>query len=262
VAKMLDIQKIRQTPDEVAASLKKRGYDVDFTEFLSLDSKRKDIIAEVESLKHERNTVSREIPKIKKEGGDASSLLQKMKVTSDRIKELDEEKRTVEAQIKDFLAALPNMPDEDVAAGGKENNEIVSVYGEKPEFDFEFKNHVDLATSLGLIDYERGAKLGGSGFWIYTGVGAKLEWALLNYFISEHTKDGYEFMLPPHMLNYECGYTAGQFPKFEDEVYRVDTEEEGFRFMLPTAETALVNLYRDEILTEADLPKRLFAYTR
>lgn len=256
---MLDIQKIRQTPDEVAAALKKRGYDVDFTEFLSLDSKRKDIIAEVESLKHERNTVSREIPKIKKEGGDASSLLQKMKVTSDTIKELDEKLRSVDTEIKEFLAALPNLPDEDVIAGGKENNEVISVFGEKPEFDFKFKNHVDLATSLGLIDYERGAKLGGSGFWIYTGLGAKLEWALLNYFISEHTKDGYEFMLPPHMLNYECGYTAGQFPKFEEDIYKV--ESDGFNFMLPTAETALVNLYRDEILTEADLPKRLFAYT-
>ncbi len=157
------------------------------------------------------------------------------------------------------MVALPNLPAEDVAAGGKENNQVVRVYGEKPVFDWEPKNHVDLCTDLGLIDYERGVKMGGNGFWLYTGVGARLEWALLNYFITEHLKDGYTFMLPPHLLTYECGLTAGQFPKFEDDVYRLT--EEGFRFLLPTAETALINLYRGDILSEDELPKRLFAYT-
>ena len=254
---MLDIQKIRKNPDEVAAALKKREYDVDFSEFLSLDEKRREIIAEGEKLKAERNTVSREIPKIKREGGDASELLAKMKTVSDTIKKLDDELKSVETKINDFISVLPNLPDPDVAAGGKENNEVISVYGDKPEFDFKFQDHVDLATSLNLIDYERGVKLGGSGFWIYTGAGAKLEWALLNYFITEHIKDGYEFMLPPHMLNYECGYTAGQFPKFGEDVFKL----ENGNFMLPTSETALVNLYRDEILAESDLPKRLFSYT-
>ncbi len=254
---MLDIQKIRQTPDEVAAALKKRGYEVDFSEFLALDAKRKEIIGEAESLKAERNSVSREIPKIKKEGGDASELLAKMKTVSDTIKKLDEEQKSVESEIHDFIAGLPNTPDEDVVSGGKDKNEVVSVFGKLPEFDFEFKDHVELATSLNLIDYERGVKLGGNGFWLYTGVGAKIEWALLNYFVTEHIKDGYEFILPPHMLNYECGYTAGQFPKFKEDVFRL---EDG-NFMLPTSETALVNLYRDEILSEADLPKRLFSYT-
>jgi seryl-tRNA synthetase len=254
---MLDIQKIRKNPDEVAAALKKREYDVDFSEFLSLDEKRREIIAEGEKLKAERNTVSREIPKIKREGGDATVLLNKMKAASDTIKHLDDELKSVETKINDFISVLPNLPDPDVAAGGKENNEVISVYGDKPEFDFKFQDHVDLATSLNLIDYERGVKLGGSGFWIYTGAGAKLEWALLNYFITEHIKDGYEFMLPPHMLNYECGYTAGQFPKFGEDVFKL----ENGNFMLPTSETALVNLYRDEILAESDLPKRLFSYT-
>ena len=254
---MLDIQKIRQNPDEVAAALKKREYNVDFSEFLSLDEKRREVIAEGEKLKAERNTVSREIPKIKKEGGDATALLNKMKAVSDTIKHLDEELKSVETKMNDFISVLPNLPDADVVAGGKENNEVISVYGEKPEFAFKFKDHVDLATSLNLIDYERGVKLGGNGFWIYTGAGAKLEWALLNYFITEHIKDGYEFMLPPHMLNYECGYTAGQFPKFGEDVFKL----ENGNFMLPTSETALVNLYRDEILAESDLPKRLFSYT-
>ena len=256
---MLDINKIRQSPDEVAAALKKRGYDVDFSEFLALDAKRREIITDVEKLKAERNAVSRDIPNIKKAGGDASELLNKMKTVSDAIKSLDDMQRDVEAKIHEFVSALPNLPDPDIASGGKENNEVVSVFGEKPAFDFKPRDHVDLATSLRLIDYERGAKLSGNGFWIYTGAGAKLEWALLNYFISEHIKDGYEFMLPPHILNYDCGFTAGQFPKFKEDVYRLD--EEGFFFMLPTSETALVNLYRDEILTEAELPKRLFSFT-
>ena len=254
---MLDIQKIRQNPEEVAAALKKRDYDVDFSEFLQLDEKRREIIAQSETLKAERNTVSREIPQIKKSGGDATELLDKMKKVSDTIKELDDELKSIEEKTHDFISALPNLPDPDIASGGKENNEVVSVFGEKPAFDFEPKDHVDLATSLKLIDYERGAKLGGNGFWIYTGVGAKLEWALLNYFITEHIKDGYEFMLPPHILNYDCGFTAGQFPKFADDVFKL----ENGNFMLPTSETALVNLYRDEILTESELPKRLFSYT-
>ncbi len=256
---MLDIQKIRKNPNEVSKALEKRGYYVDFANFLSLDQKRKETIMQVESLKRLRNTVSHEIPKIKKQGGDVSDLLKKMKVTSDKIKQLDEKQRNIDAEVFKFLSELPNMPDDDVAAGGKENNEIIDVYGKIPTFDFEAKDHVALASSLSLIDYERGVKLSGNGFWLYTGLGAKIEWALLNYFIDRHIKDGYEFMLPPHMLNYECGYTAGQFPKFEEDVFKLDVD--GFSFILPTSETALVNLYRDEILKENDLPKRLFAYT-
>jgi seryl-tRNA synthetase len=135
----------------------------------------------------------------------------------------------------------------------------VHEFGQRPQFGFKPKDHVELETSLNLIDYERGVKMGGNGFWLYRGAGAQLEWALLNYFISEHLKDGYEFILPPHILNWECGFTAGQFPKFEEDVFRLN--EEHMAFMLPTAESALVNLYRDEILAESDLPKKLFAYT-
>ena len=146
--------------------------------------------------------------------------------------------------------------------GGKENNEPLRYYGEPHHFDFEPKNHVDLCTDLGLIDYQRGVKLSGNGFWIYRGMGARLEWALLNYFIDTHIGDGYELVLVPHMLGYECGLTAGQFPKFKDEVYWLETaEDERRRFMLPTAETALVSLHRDEILSEADLPRKYISYT-
>ena len=160
-----------------------------------------------------------------------------------------------------FLQSLPNLPDDDLVGGGKENNKVISMWGKKPEFDFQPLHHVDIAEKLHLIDYNRGAKMAGSGSWVYTGDGALLEWALLNYFVEQHIADGYTMILPPHMLNYASGYTAGQFPKFIDDVYWLDHAEERSNFMLPTAETALVNLYRDEILDEKELPKRFFAYT-
>ena len=256
---MLDINLIRSNPEYVKEALKKREYDVDFTEMLAWDARRKELLMENENLKAERNRMNKEIPILKKQGKDVSEVLNTLKTMADRVKEMDKEQGALEEKINKFMLALPNLPADDVQAGGKENNQVVKVFGEKPVFDFEPKNHVDLCTGLGLIDYERGVKMGGNGYWLYTGIGAQLEWALLNYFITEHLGDGYTFMLPPHMLTYECGLTAGQFPKFEDDVYRM--AEDTFRFMLPTAETALINLYRGEILNEADLPKRLFAYT-
>ena len=256
---MLDINLIRNNPDFVKAALAKREYEVDFTEFLAWDARRREILVENETLKAERNKKSKEIPMLKKQGLDATGLLAELKEMADKVTELDKEQKEIEEKIRKFVLALPNLPAEDVVAGGKENNAVVKVFGEKPVFEYEAKNHVDLCESLGLIDYERGVKMGGNGYWLYSGVGAQLEWALLNYFITTHIKDGYQFMLPPHILTYECGLTAGQFPKFEEDVYRLN--EENFHFLLPTAETALINLHRGEILSEDDLPRKLFAYT-
>ena len=258
---MLDINLIRKDPEFVKAALAKREYEVDFTELLQWDARRKEIIAEGEALKAERNRINKEIPRLKKEGADVSAVMAQMKESGEKVKSLDEELRQVEAKIEEFVAALPNLPADDVVAGGKENNQVVKVFGEKPVFNFEAKNHVDLCTSLGLIDYERGVKLAGNGYWLYTDLGAQLEWALLNYFITTHIKDGYTFMLPPHILTYECGYTAGQFPKFKEDVYRVSTGDDSFHFLLPTAETALINLYRGEILEEKELTQRMFSYS-
>ncbi len=256
---MLDINLIRSNPDFVKAALAKRGYEADFSELLDWDQKRRALLTDNEAVKAERNKKSKEIPVLKKQGVDTAQLMEELKAMADRVKEMDEEQTALEEKIRKTVLALPNLPAEDVIAGGKENNRVIKTFGEKPDFPYEPKNHVDLCTELGLIDYERGVKMGGNGFWLYTGDGARLEWALLNYFIEEHIKDGYTFTLPPHMLTYECGLTAGQFPKFEEDVYRLD--EDTFRFMLPTAETALINMYRGEILEEDQLPKRLFAYT-
>jgi len=258
---MLDIKRIRDNPEEVRQALLKRMDSCDFTELLANDKKRRELIVESEKLRSEQNKVSAEIPRLKKEGKDVAELLGRMKEVSAAFKDLEARLASAEAAIQSFLEALPNIPDEDVAAGGKENNRVLRSFGHQPEFAFQPKDHVELVTKLGLVDYERGTKLGGNGFWMYRGEGAKLEWALLSWFVEEHLKDGYEFILPPHILNYECGYTAGQFPKFNDDVFRLQTEDSKMQFLLPTAETALVNLYRNEILTEENLPKRLFAYT-
>ena len=260
---MIDINLIREHKDDVAAALKKRGYDAELDPVIELDAERREIIGKTEALKSEKNKVSADIPRLKKAGEDVAPIFEKMRELGREIDANDEKLKAVEANLRHLLLCLPNMPDPDVVAGGKENNEVVKVCGKKPEFSFEIKNHVELCESLHLIDYERGVKLAGNGSWLYTGRGAMLEWALLTYFIKTHNKDGYTFVLPPHMLNDECGLGAGQFPKFADEVYRVDTADDAAsrRFMLPTAETALVNIYRGEILSEKDLPKKLFAYT-
>ena len=257
---MIDVNLIRQDAEAVRQRYLRRGKDIDFTAFLQLDEERKSLIAKVESMKAERNKVSGQIPQLKKAGQDVSAVIAEMKALGDKIAELDAELNAVNEKIRDFLLRLPNLPDEDLLAGGKENNKPIKLFGEKPHFDFQPKDHVELAKSLGLIDYERGAKLAGNGSWIYTGLGARLEWALLNYFIDSHIAKGYEFMLPPYMLSYECGLTAGQFPKFEDDVYQL-ANADGKKFLLPTAETALVNLYRDEILPESQLPRKFFGYS-
>lgn len=260
---MLNINLIKTSPKEVAKALSKKGYNISFDELIEKDKLRRSLLQEVENLKALRNKVSAEIPKLKKEGKPVEDIFEKMRVTNEKISELDNEVSAVDNYISSFLSELPNIPDEDLASGGKENNEVIKVFGEKPNFNFTPKHHVDLCTSLKMIDYERGAKIAGGGFWAYRGIGARLEWALLNYFIDTHLADNYEFILPPHMLNYSCGYGAGQFPKFAEDVFWLEGDEDikKNRFMLPTAETALVNLYSGEILDEKQLPIKLFAYT-
>ncbi len=261
---MLDIKYIKENPDEVIARLAQKGKDAkeEIAKILELDAKRRALIAETESQKAEQNKLSKLVPQYKKEGKDPAEIFAQVKASKERTVQIDKELKEVETVFTSYMLGLPNLPDRDLKPGGKENNEPLYYYGEPRKFDFEPKNHVDLCTDLGLIDYDRGTKLSGSGFWIYRGMGARLEWALLNYFIDTHLADGYELILPPHMLEYECGVTAGQFPKFADEVYKIENPTDNrSRYMLPTAEAALASLYRNEILTEADLPKKLVSYT-
>ena len=261
---MLDIKLIKENPQYVIDGLAKKGKDVekDVQRVLELDKVRRDLIGKGEAIKAEQNKTNKLIPVYKKEGKDVNEIFAKMKELSAEVKAIDDELKKTEAEYTSIMLSFPNLPDDDLVGGGKENNQPLYYFGEPRKFDFEPKNHVDLCTSLGLIDYQRGVKLSGNGFWIYRGMGARLEWALLNYFIDTHLSNGFELVLVPHMLGYECGLAAGQFPKFEDEVYWLDVaEDERRRFMLPTAETALVSLHRDEILKESDLPRKYISYT-
>ncbi|MCQ2399650.1 MAG: serine--tRNA ligase, partial [Clostridia bacterium] len=260
---MLDVKMILENPQKVTALLKNKGHDVDFTDLISWDAERRSLIAEVESCKAQKNKVSAEIPKLKKAGQPVDGIFAEMKELGNKIAEGDKRLQEIEEKIFNFVSCLPNLPDEDLLPGEKENNQVVKTFGVKPEFSFPMQNHVDLCTKNNLIDYTRGVKLSGSGFWIYRGLGAQLEWALLNFFVSEHLADGYEMILPPHQLGYNAGFGAGQFPKFTDEVYGLDGDEDRRknRFMLPTAETALVNMYAGEIIDADKLPMKYFAYT-
>ena len=260
---MLDLYLIKNNTQYVVDALAKKGCIVDFTELLAWDVERRRLIGETESAKAKRNKVSAEIPKLKKAGQPVDEIFAEMRALGEEIERNDKALAELNDKINYFIACLPNIPDDDLLPGEKENNKVISVFGEKPVFDFEPQNHVDLCTKLGLIDYERGAKLSGNGFWIYRGMGARLEWALLNFFVEEHLSDGYEFILPPYQLGYNCGFGAGQFPKFAEEVYWLDgeTDRKKNRFMLPTAETALVNIYSGEIIDADKLPLKLFAYS-
>ena len=276
---MLDIKKIKENPDAVKAGLKAKEVDCDaiVDKILELDVQVRALKTSTETKTAEKNKLAKENGKLfgqkkgmEKKGEDTSAIdaiIEENKAKSIAIDAAIEDEanqlKELNATFRTAMLSLPNLPDADLLPGGKENNEPLRYIGEKHSFDFEPKHHVDLCTDLGLIDYERGVKLAGSGNWMYTGLGARLEWALLNYFIDTHTADGYDFILPPHMLEYMCGETAGQFPKFADEVFKISNHptEGGTFYMLPTAEAALASIYRDEILSEADLPKKFFAYT-
>ena len=275
---MLDIKRIKENPDAVKAGLKAKEVDCDAVvdKILELDGQIRNLKTTTETKTAEKNKLAKENGKLfgqkkgaEKKGEDTSALDAQIAANSAKSVELDKAieddaaaLKTLSDEFRVAMLSLPNLPDEDLLPGGKENNQPLRDIGEKPSFDFAPKHHVDLCEGLGLIDYTRGVKLAGAGNWMYTGMGARLEWALLNYFIDTHTADGYECILPPHMLEYQCGETAGQFPKFADEVYKIaNPTDDRIHYMLPTAEAALCSLYRDESLAESELPKKLFAYT-
>ena len=275
---MLDIKLIKENPEGVKAALRAKEVDCDATidRILELDVQVRALKTSTEGKTAQKNKLAKENGKLfgqkkagEKQGKDTSDIDATIEKNKQEAIALDasiadeaEKLKELSAEYRVAMLSLPNLPDPDLKPGGKENNQPLRYFGEPHKFDFEPKHHVDLCTGLGLIDYERGVKLAGAGNWMYTGMGARLEWALLNYFIDTHIADGYDFILPPHMLEYQCGETAGQFPKFADEVYKIaNPTDDRLHYMLPTAEAALASVYRDEILSEADLPKKFFAYT-
>ena len=257
---MIDIKLILEKPDYVKAALAKKLWEFDPEPIIDLSKRRVELLKKVEANKAEQNKLSASVPALKKAGEDVRPIFEKVKALAAENKAGEEELAKIEAELKALVEVLPNLPDDDLLAGGKENNTPIYHFGEEQKFNFTPRDHVTLCEMCGLIDYKRAAKVSGAGTWIYTNLGARLEWALLNYFIDTHLADGYEMILPPHILNYESGYTAGQFPKFAEDVFWLEGMEPR-KFILPTAETALVNLHRNEVIPLSELPKKYFAYT-
>jgi seryl-tRNA synthetase len=229
--------------------MEKKNLDLD--KILKLDDQRREILAKLEDLQAQRNKASKTKP-------DAETIKQ-MKALGTDIKKLETELKKVELEYNEKLSALPNIPHDDVVAGGKENNKISNTYGEQPKFDFKAKDHVELATTLGLIDYKRAAKMSGAGFWAYTGDGALLEWALLNYFIDFHrSHPEYSFMIPPYMLNEQSAFISGHLPKFKEDLFWTEDDK---LCLNATSEMMLGNYHAGEILDEKDLPKKYYAFS-
>ena len=264
---MLDLNEIRRDPSRIKSALAKRGIDVDFEELLAVDEEYRRSQIRLEQARAERKKISVLVSELRRSALPDENLVDQLRGQSqtlgEQIAELEKRADALSASRQEILDGLPNIPDDDVPAGGKEANKVVRGSGEPPQPGLDALDHVTLAENLGLVDYKRGVKLGGNGSWIYTGIGAQLEWALLNYFVQAHIRDGYTFILPPHLLTSEAGYAAGQFPKFVEDVYVVESDELGApsKFLLPTSETALVSIHRDEILREGDLPLKYFAYS-
>lgn len=260
---MLDLKRIRNNPEEIKRLMEGRGEDFDFTsidEIVKLDERRREILVEVEQLKSKRNSESTQIGKLKKEGKDVSDVMAAMKELSDKIKELDVELNEVDEKIKYILLRIPNIPHPNVPDGKTdEDNVEIRRWGEPRKFNFEAKAHWDIGVDLGLLDFERAGKIAGSRFTIYKGLGARLERAVISYFLDMHTiEHGYTEILPPYMVNRDSMIGTGQLPKFEEDAFKI--ENNGY-FLIPTAEVPVTNIYRDEILDGDELPIKYAAYS-
>ncbi|TSB44659.1 serine--tRNA ligase [Alkalicoccobacillus porphyridii] len=258
---MLDVKQLRKELALVKEMLGTRGTDLEgLNQFEQLDSERRALIVESEELKSRRNQVSQEVAKLKREKENADELITEMKQVSELIKKLDERLHQVDEQLNSILYTLPNLPHESVPVGGsEEENEEIKRWGETRYFDFEPKPHWDLATNLGIVDFERAGKVTGSRFVFYRGLGARLERALINFMMDLHADEhGYEEVLPPYMVNRDSMLGTGQLPKFEEDAFKIQEED---YFLIPTAEVPVTNLYRDEIIEGDKLPLRYAAYS-
>lgn len=257
---MLDLKFVRENLDKVAEALKNRHTEVDLDAFRKLDQERRDLLQEVEADKSLRNSVSAEISKMKKNGEDASEKILSMRTLGDKIAETDKKLKEVEQGLRDIMLTIPNMPDASVPVG-KDDTENLEVrkWGEPTHFDFEPKAHWDLGENLGILDSDRAAKVSGGRFYYYLGLGARLERAVYNFMLDQHTqKDGYTEVIPPYIVNRETMTGTGQLPKFHEDMYRLEGME---MYLIPTAEVPLTNYYRDEIIDGAKLPIYLTAFT-
>jgi seryl-tRNA synthetase len=257
---MLDIKKLRENPEIFRKGLKAKKAEAKLDEIIANDEKRRNLITEVDKIKAMKNAVSKEIGDLKKNKQDASAKIQEMQEVSKKIKDMDTQIAELEEQVNGILVTLPNLPHETAPVGFNEDDNVeVSSWGEKPAYDYDLKDHLDIAENLKILDMQRGAKISGSGFPLYMGKGARLERALINFMLDFHTeKHGYTEVYPPFLVSRDSAFGTGQLPKMEEDMYLCNTDD---LFLIPTAEVPVTNIHRDEIMQEKDLPKKYAAFS-
>ncbi|MFQ6676870.1 MAG: serine--tRNA ligase [Fidelibacterota bacterium] len=257
---MLSLSKIRENADSLQKRISLKGEEIDFSSMLNFDEQHRKILTEINNLRAERNRVSEEIGEVKRSGGDAADSIAAMREVGNQIKSLETEVVDLQKKIKSAIEEIPNIPHESVPIGQHElDNKVLREWGEKPEFDYTIKDHIELGTALQLFDFERSAKISGSGFPLYIGQGAKLERALINFMLDFHLDHhGYTEVFPPFLARNSAPFTCGNLPKFAEDMYFVENDE---LYLIPTAEVPVTNIHKDEILDEQDLPKFYAAYS-
>ena len=252
--RIFDLDLILNDPEKLTKKLADKGVHVDCVAIGQMYRTLNTLRVERDTLRNEHKTASKAIGT----APDRAKAIAECTALAGKVKAKETEVNALEAKLRDILLSLPNPPADGVCAGGKLNNVVIKTYSQKPTFNFTPKDHIELANDLHLVDYNRARKIADEGFALYTGKGALLEWALLQFFYETHYRDGYTPLFLPVMLNEMCGFVTGQFPKFQTEVYRVD---DGKHFLNPTAETGIINFHRDDVLEEDELPKKYYAYT-
>jgi len=257
---MLDLKFIQNNPEVIQASLDKRGLDLDIAQFIQLDNQRRETIQKVEALRKERNQASAEVGELKKKGQDASDKIARLSGISEKIKQLDQSKKELEDQIMDLRLSIPNIPHPDVPIGNTDQDNVeIKRWGNPPSFDFQPQPHWELGPSLGGLDFERAAKITGSRFAVYRGWAAQLERALINFMLDIQTKENhYLEIIPPFIVNEHSMQGTGQLPKFKEDLFKLENWD---YYLVPTAEVPLINIHKEEILAEEDLPLSYTAYT-
>lgn len=258
---MLDIKEIRKDPKTIEQKLKTKSPDVHLTHILALDERLRGLKADVEDLKSKRNASSKELGYKKQKGEDISSFMEEMSALSEKITVRDHEIAGVEHELHMALACLPNLPMQDIpVAPGPEDNVCVKEWGKKPRFSFPFKNHVELNEKLKLFDFARGAKISGSAWPLYTDMGARLEWALINFMLDTHRKNGFTQIMPPLLVRPETMFGSAHLPKFDHQLFKIK-DADYHLYLIPTSESPLNGLHQGEILEEEQLPLKYTAYT-
>lgn len=257
---MLDIKVLRTEPEKIKEALKNRNNDLDITPAIELDLKRRKLLTDVEQKKAKQNEITKKIPAMKKAGESTDEIFAQMRALSDEIKEDDAQISAIDEELRNFMLRIPNIPNESVPVGLDDSQNVeLRKFGTPREFDFEPKAHWDIGTDLDILDFDRGAKIAGSRFTVYKGLGARLERAVIQFFLNTHTEtSGYTEIFPPYMVNRASMTGTGQLPKFEEDAFKVTNN--GY-FLIPTAEVPVTNLHRDEILSGDDLPVKYCAYS-